>query len=211
MDEPTEEPEGEVIHVELCPSCGTSHIHEILSEKKVGEGADYRVQCEGCTHVHLIQIRPPKAVRVKFTLSDGPNSIVEEIEIDEDETIYLNDVFDYADKLWRISQLHLVQEQAVRSAEPNEVVSAWAVRCDLVRIKITMTEGEESTTSTIECDPEDIYVCGTIIEFEGKKWRIRAIHTGIGRTLTGRREASKIRRIYLHPPPDPRRRRFRKE
>ena len=103
----------------------------------------------------------------------------------------------------------MIQEQAVRSAEPSEVVSAWAVRCDLVRIKITMTEGEESTTSTIECDPEDIYVCGTIIEFEGKKWRIRAIHTGIGRTLTGRREASKIRRIYLHPPPDPRRRRFR--
>ncbi len=211
MEEEGNEPEDDLIHVELCPSCGTRQIHDIISEKNFGAGADYRVQCDGCSHVHLIQIRPPKAVKIKFTLSDGPDSIVEEIEVDEDEKIYLDDVFDHADKLWRISQLHLTQEQAVRSAEPRDVVSAWAVRCDLVRIKITMTEGEHSRKSMIESDPQDIYVCGSIIEFEGKKWRIRAIHTGRGRTLTGRREASQIRRIYLHPPPDPRRRRFRRD
>ena len=73
-----------------------------------------------------------------------------------------------------------------------------------------MTEGEESKNAVKECDPEEIFVCGSIIEFEGSKWRIRAIHTGRGRTLTGRREASQIRRIYLHPPPDPRRR-FRRD
>ena len=208
MDAHDEEDEGELIHVELCPSCGTRQIHDIISEKTVGGGGDYKVQCDGCSHVHLIQIRPPKAVRVKFTLSDGAQSIVEEIEVDEDETIHVDDVFDFGDKLWRVSQLHLMQEQPVRSSEPEQVVSAWAVRCDLVRIKITMTEGEESKTSMIESNPEDIYICGSIIEFEGKKWRIRAIHTGRGRTLTGRREASQIRRIYLHPPPEPRRRRF---
>ena len=70
----------------------------------------------------------------------------------------------------------------------------------------TMTEGEDSRTSIKESNPEEIFVCGSIIEFEGRKWRIRAIHTGRGRTLTGRREASQIRRIYLHPPPEPRRR-----
>ena len=74
-----------------------------------------------------------------------------------------------------------------------------------------MTEGESSKSSMIECDPEDVYVCGSIIDFEGKKWRIRAIHTGRGRTLTGRREAAQIRRIFLHPPPEPRKRRFRND
>ena len=210
MDVKDGEPEDGLIHVELCPSCGTQHIHEILSERAVGGGADYRVQCEGCSHVHLIQIRPPKGVKVRFTLSDGADSSSQEIEVDDDETIHVDDVFDFEDKLWRVSQIHLIQEQAVKSAEPHEVVSAWAVRCDLVRIKVTMTVGESSKASMLECDPSDIFSCGAIMEFEGKKWRIRAIHTGLGRTLTGRREASQIRRIFLHPPPEPRKFRFRR-
>lgn len=206
MDETGDDTEEDLVHIELCPSCGTWQIHEILSEKNKGGGTDYKVRCEGCSHIYLLEVRPPKEVRIKFTLSDGAHSIVEEIEVDEDETIYVNDVFDHDDKLWRVTQLHLKQEQSVQSTQPNNVVSAWAVRCDLVRIKITMTEGEESRTSIKESDPEEIFVCGSIIEFEGRKWRIRAIHTGRGRTLTGRREASQIRRIYLHPPPEPRRR-----
>ena len=206
MDETGDDAEEDLVHIELCPSCGTWQIHEILSEKNKGGGTDYKVRCEGCSHIYLLEVRPPKEVRIKFTLSDGAHSIVEEIEVDEDETIYVNDVFDHDDKLWRVTQLHLKQEQSVQSTQPNNVVSAWAVRCDLVRIKITMTEGEESRTSIKESDPEEIFVCGSIIEFEGRKWRIRAIHTGRGRTLTGRREASQIRRIYLHPPPEPRRR-----
>jgi len=211
MDEPEVVSEEDLIHVELCPSCKTQQIHSILTERDVGGGVDYRTQCEGCSHVHLIQVRPPKGIKVKFTLSDGPHSSVHDIDVDDDETIHLDDVFDFEEKLWRVSQLHLIQEQAVRSAEPHEVVSAWAVRCDLVRIKITMTEGETSKATVMECEPGEIFACGSIMEFEGRKWRIRAIHTGLGRTLTGKKESSQIRRIFLHPPPEPRKHRFRRE
>lgn len=203
--------EDELVHVEECPSCGTEEVHDILSEKEVGGGADYRVRCETCSHVHLIQVRPPKAVIVQFTLSDGAHSISEEIEVDEDEIIHVGDVFDHAHRLWRVQTLHLKQEQDVRYADPSSIVSAWAVRCDLVRIKVTMTRGEESTSSIIESDPETVFSCGTIIEHDGGKWRIRAIHTGLGRTLTGRREAAEIRRLFLHPPPEPRKRRWQRD
>ena len=203
--------DDELVHVEECPSCGTEEVHDILSEKEVGGGADYRVRCETCSHVHLIQVRPPKAVIVQFTLSDGAHSISEEIEVDEDEIIHVGDVFDHAHRLWKVQTLHLKQEQDVRYADPSSIVSAWAVRCDLVRIKVTMTRGEESTSSIIESDPETVFSCGTIIEHDGGKWRIRAIHTGLGRTLTGRREAAEIRRLFLHPPPEPRKRRWQRD
>tara|TARA_B100001113_G_scaffold98443_1_gene79323 strand:+ start:1704 stop:2348 length:645 start_codon:yes stop_codon:yes gene_type:complete len=207
----TDAEDEDLVHVEECPSCGTEEVHEILSEKEVGGGADYRVRCDTCSHVHLIQVRPPKAVIVQFTLSDGAHSSNEEIEVDEDEVIHIGDVFDHAQMLWRVQTLHLKQEQSVRYADPVSIVSAWAVRCDLVRIKVTMTRGEDSASSVIESDPDTVFSCGTIIEHEGEKWRIRAIHTGIGRTLTGRREAAEIRRLFLHPPPIPRNRRRQRD
>ena len=128
MDETGDDVEEDLVHIELCPSCGTWQIHEILSEKNKGGGTDYKVRCEGCSHIYLLEVRPPKEVRIKFTLSDGAHSTVEEIEVDEDETIYVNDVFDHDDKLWRVTQLHLKQEQSVQSTQPNKVISAWTER-----------------------------------------------------------------------------------
>ena len=84
MDETNDDAEEDLVHIELCPDCATWQIHEILSEKNKGGGTDYKVRCEGCSHIYLLEIRPPKEVRIKFTLSDGPHSIVEEIEVDED-------------------------------------------------------------------------------------------------------------------------------
>ena len=89
MDETGDGAEQDLVHIELCPSCGTWQIHEILSEKNKGGGTDYKVRCEGCSHIYLLEVRPPKEVRIKFTLSDGAHSTVEEIEVDEDETIYV--------------------------------------------------------------------------------------------------------------------------
>ena len=73
----------------------------------------------------------------------------------------------------------------------------WAIR-DRVIIPITMTDGEVSRSSSMECSPDTIFSCETHIEVEGSTWVIRAIHTGKGRTLRGRRAAADNRRIYLH-------------
>ena len=78
----------------------------------------------------------------------------------------------------------------------------WAVRVDRTIVPITMTEGEISVPSSIECEPDKIFSCGAIMQMNGRRWRIRALHTGKGRTLNGKRVASEIRRIYLHVPDD---------
>ena len=55
-----------------------------------------------------------------------------------------------------------------------------------------MTDGEESRSRTIECSPDEVFSCGSIMEIEGVRWRIRALHTGKGRTLRGKRQQSTL-------------------
>ena len=85
-----------------------------------------------------------------------------------------------------------------KKLEASKIYAMWATRVDKKIIKITMTDGDISIPHSIESPPDRIFSCGTIIEIEGRKWRIRAIHTGKGRTLRGKREASEIKRMYLH-------------
>ena len=37
-----------------CPSCVEMTAHDILREKKVGNGADFKVRCLTCHHVHTV-------------------------------------------------------------------------------------------------------------------------------------------------------------
>ena len=88
---------------------------------------------------------------------------------------------------------------SVKSCKAGEIVSMWAVNKNTCVVKITLTDEETSTASTIDCDPEKEFSCGTVMMIDGRRWRIRAIHTGEGRTLRGKRVAADIRRMYLHP------------
>ena len=73
-------------NVTRCPSCNARHGHEILKEKvlKNGSGIDYLLRCEGCGHVHKVIFRDSNPVTVRFTLSDGPDSMTFEMEVDDD-------------------------------------------------------------------------------------------------------------------------------
>ena len=111
----------------------------------------------------------------------------------------IGEVFEWDSAQWEITRIDGGGSRPRKSLPATEIVAAWAVRRDRVTVRITMTEGEESSSGILECDPEQEFSCGTVIEVEGKRWRIRALHTGKGRTLRGKRAASDLRRIYLHP------------
>ena len=102
----------------------------------------------------------------------------------------------------RITRIEDKTSRESSSLNANEISAMWAVRVDRTIVPITMTEGEISVPSSIECDPDRIFSCGAIMKMNGRRWRIRALHTGKGRTLNGKRIASEIRRIYLHVPED---------
>ena len=195
----------ELDNVTRCPGCNTRQGHEILKEKllKNGQGVDYLLRCEGCGHVHKAIFRDAKPVTVRFTLSDGPESMPFEMEVDDDETFALNDEFEALDGIWIITKLEVGSDEKRRTADARDVKRVWASRIDLARIKRTFSDGDISFSDTIEVEPDKVFSCGTIVKHRGQTWRIRALHSGTGRTLSGKMIAKNIRRIFLHRPPSP--------
>ena len=194
--------EEEVFDATVCPECTKMTEHEILKRNIRGDGEDLLVRCMICSNVHNLQLRPPKSVFIKTTLSDRMDSIMQLIESDEDEEINTDDYFQHEEQTYRITRIEDKTSRESSSLNANEISAMWAVRVDRTIVPITMTEGEISVPSSIECDPDRIFSCGAIMKMNGRRWRIRALHTGKGRTLNGKRIASEIRRIYLHVPED---------
>jgi len=192
----------EVFDAAVCPECTKMTEHEILKRNIRGDGEDLLVRCMICSNVHNLQLRPPKSVFIKTTLSDRMDSIMQLIESDVDEEINTDDYFQHEEQTYRITRIEDKTSRESSSLNANEISAMWAVRVDRTIVPITMTEGEISVPSSIECDPDRIFSCGAIMKMNGRRWRIRALHTGKGRTLNGKRIASEIRRIYLHVPED---------
>jgi uncharacterized Zn finger protein len=137
---------------------------------------------------------------VKTTLSDGRESFGVEIEVDEDEEISVGDMFEHEDITWMVTRIDNNDSRPKKVLSSSKISSMWATRSDKTVVGITMTSGEISESGKLECEPDRVFSCGAIMDFAESRWRIRAIHTGKGRTLTGSRVANEIRRIYLHPP-----------
>jgi uncharacterized Zn finger protein len=188
----------------LCPTCEDVTGHQILKEKEIGRGKDYLLRCESCSTVHEIQFRAPPLKRVPFMLTDGPKSYMATIDLDSDEWLELDDVFEHDEMAWRITRLES-EKGSVDEIEAVNLVRAVALRQDMLRVKITKTRGEFSTPDVLIVEEGTTFKAGTIFDIGVQTWRIRAIHTGEGRTLRGTVDASKIKRMYLHEPPRPER------
>ena len=191
---------SEIFDVAKCPQCPSVTEHNILKRTKKGKGEDILAKCSECGIVHLIELRPPKGVFVNTTFSEGKKSYSGMIEVDNDETISIGDIFQHEESDWRVTRIDNEISKPFEKLIAAEIYAMWVIRIDTKIIKITMTDGENSTAYSLECSPDKIFSCGTIIEIEGHKWRLRAIHTGKGRTLRGKREAAEIKRMYLHAP-----------
>ena len=187
-----------VADVAQCPECSELTEHEVLSRAERGAGEDLLVRCVSCSKVYRISLRPPSSTSVRTTLSDGADSFSASIEYDRDEEISKDDLFQYDESHWQVTRIEIGDKMPVNSAMAGDIASMWAVRKDVCTVRLTLTEGEVSTPSSLECDPERVFSCGTVMIVDGKKWWIRAIHTGVGRTLRGKRVAAEVRRMYLH-------------
>ena len=183
----------------VCDGCEEVTTHEILKEKELSGGADLLLRCVDCGLVQLEKVRRGKIVEIPITLSDGDKSSFQKVESDHDERINLGDRFEHSESHWEITRIEDANGRSEKSLNADLIKRAWATRVDRVIIPLTMTDGESSRSSSIECAPDEIFSCESLIEVDGGIWRIRAIHTGKGRTLGGRRAAEQIRRIYLHP------------
>jgi uncharacterized Zn finger protein len=206
MDEEVDllEEEEEVLHnAMVCPSCSEFEGHDILASKPKGTGHDHRVRCQGCSNVYTVHLRPPRAVEIPFMLTDGPDSQMVSLELDADEVLDIDDVFEDGGMLWRVTHLEDPHGHSITSGEAENIRRVVALREDLIRVRVTLTIGERSRPDHMICSPDTHYSAGTMIEHGGRTWVLRAIHTGRGRTLRGTVQANRIVRMYLHQPPAP--------
>ena len=172
-----------VENVTYCSECDDYSEHEILKERSIGSGRDLLLKCLTCATISNLQIREPRSINVAFILTDGPHSKRTEIEVDDDELFNIGDVFEDDDMLWSINQIIDNEGRKQSSIHPSEVSVISALRTDMVRVKVTATRGEFSDSSSMLVDYGTKFTADTKIDYEGEVWRIRAIHTGSGRTL----------------------------
>lgn len=192
--------EEEAVDVSQCSNCEDFTEHNVLRRVRKGDGEDLLIQCLECNEVQTLHLRPGKPIKITSILSDGAESQTQTVESDDDELISVDDVFDHSGILYRVTRIDDLDTRSQRSMVASDISTLWAVRCDKCIVRLTMTDGEESSSTSIECSPDKVFSCGSIMEIEGVRWRIRALHTGKGRTLRGKRAAIDLRRIYLHPP-----------
>ncbi len=192
-----------VENVTDCPGCGEFTGNEILKEREAGDGTNYLLKCDECGHIHTLEIRPPRPITIPFLLSEGAHTRVAEIEVDDDEELHVGDIFEYDDASWQINRIETKTANSRTKLIAPKVGRANAVRSDVVMVRLTLTRGEFSDSDSIFVEREKMFKAGSIMEHNGAKWKIRAIHTGAGRTMTGRVSAHDIKRIYLHEPPRP--------
>jgi uncharacterized Zn finger protein len=199
--EETSEGEVELDNFALCPTCKEEVSHQILRTTEKGKGFDHLVQCNTCNGVHKIELRPPKSTGVRFTLSEIGDSRQIMMDIDVDEIFSLGDQFDHDEYIFEITRLEMPNATSSNRVSAEDVRMVWATRVDKVRVRLTFTEGEESFSDTIMCEPDEEFHCGAIFEHSSGLWRIRALHSGKGRSLNGKMKAANIRRVFLHLPP----------
>ena len=137
--------------VATCPSCSKEQEHEIVRKREGGSGIDVKVQCEVCSKVHKVHIRPNKSIKLNFLLSDGPTSMSATIEVDDDELFRVGDIFEHDEKVWRINTIESTQKKFMRKSIPERIGRITAKRYDEVRVKLTMTQDDFSTSCLIFC------------------------------------------------------------
>ena len=187
-------------NVTECPACQLESGHDILRERKMGKGVDFLVRCHECSNVHTIEFREPAPAQIPFILTDGPTSELVELELDADEILEVGDRFEDSDMEWKIHRIDDKEGNPRTTLRADKVARVNALRTDMIRVRLTMTRGERSISDSILVPEGEQFSGGNLIDVDGEEWRIRAIHTGSGRTLKGTVSAEDIRRIYLHAP-----------
>ena len=147
----------ETVDVSECSNCEDFTEHRILRRFNKGEGEDLLIQCVGCNEVQTLHLRPGKAINITSILSDGAESQTQSIESDDDELISVGDVFEHNGILYRVTRIDDSDTRPKKTMVAREISTLWAVRCDKCIVRLTMTDGEESHSRTIECPPDEVY------------------------------------------------------
>ena len=85
------------------------------------------------------------------------------IDLDADEWLENNDVFEHDEMAWRITRLE-TEDGVVEAIEASNLIRAVALRQDMHRVKITKARGDISTPDVLIVEDGTQFKAGTILE-----------------------------------------------
>ena len=198
-----------------CPKCEKETMHQVL-RGRLGKGKggdlvlDATVKCTICSEVHHINIRQKKPIAVQVIISDGEKSERCVLEVPGEEEVEVDDEIEIDELIVKITSIESGGRR-VKRARASDIGTIWTKRFDTVPVKVSLYEGRFTQPETVECDPDQEFTVGAIIQIKGKPAVIENIKTEAQVVRKGSVLARDIQRVYARlvkgrPGPDERRR-----
>ena len=180
-----------------CAKCDDFTTHEVLKGRIGKASLEGTFRCEECGNVFSGTIKMPRMCKVSVIISDGPVSEKTETEIEEGETVRIDDEFFLEDgRRLRVCSIDLGDGQRRKRAQIEDIKTIWAQQFDVLNVKVTVNDNRKSYSRRIEAEPDDEFVIGHVLTLPDMECYIHAIKARDRLHYKGSVEAREVVRIY---------------
>jgi predicted Zn finger-like uncharacterized protein len=184
-----------------CPSCSPDEPvdHKLL---RVEDG---RVKCEKCGHVHNLEVKREKPIKVRVIVSRGDKSSVQFVEVDKDEIVHFGDDFvvDMGEEVSgvRVQSIEANTGGRTEKAKASDIVTIWARAIDEVVVKIAIQRGWKTESVDFKVNGEYEFTIGDLMHIKEYEAVIKAIKIRDGGIFKRKGvivKAKEIKRVYTN-------------
>ncbi|MDR0198856.1 MAG: hypothetical protein LBI08_03845 [Methanomassiliicoccaceae archaeon] len=180
-----------------CPDCDDVTIHGVLSGKMGKSSLDATIKCQDCGLTRTTTVRFPKKVEVNMIVSDGAYSLTTKLLLEDDDLLKIGDEFHADDGgLVKISGLELPRGRRVKTARATEITTVWAIKFDVIDIKVSINDDRRTYSKTVPSSPDDEFTIGDVLSFDDMDCLVHSIKIKDRMVRRGTVEARDITRIY---------------
>ena len=181
-----------------CPTCGVTE-HDVL---KAGE-ASVTVRCTECHEVRTFSPPRMRVVRLRLIVSHDKESWSTFLETPSDEEVAVGHEFEMDGHRMLVTGIETVTEGAPDKARASDVRVVQAKVFDEVALKLSLNEGEVTTSFEVPLDPDVPVHVGEVFEAQGRRMVVKTLKSDQNRTLhKGFLLARNVRRAFCDPAPE---------
>jgi uncharacterized Zn finger protein len=184
-----------------CPVCSAQTDHEVVSRGRNPVG-----RCLDCGDVHpVVPGDRKRLVLVRAIVSDGSQSRIGTIEMDENEVCRVGDAFvascgdDYTGV--EVTSIE-VGGARVERAKAKDISTLWTRKVEEVELRVAIHTGGTTTPLRARVPGEQRFSVGEVYTLGGRRFRVSRIKIrdgGVLRNPGQKIEAKRIKRIFGYP------------
>ncbi len=183
--------------VYTCTDCDDDTEHQILKGRMGKATIEGTFRCLECGKVTSETIRIPELLEVPVVYSDGQVSEQTRTTLESNDIVQLDDEFDLDDgRQVCVTYIEVADGKRVKKCVATKIKKLWVKRFDVLSLKVSVNDNRKTYPLRIDAEPDDEFVCGSILEFEDYNCMIHAIKTKHSLVKHGSAEARDIVRIY---------------